>query len=160
MPLFTVIAFVFFFPYKLVIAFYLEDSDKLIAFLPIHESPSFQIVYTHSIHLTDVVETYNITNEEFVLTELTYENFGIGMPADAEGDEVFEKRDGKYVITNMNRHFPAIHLRIGQVRANHRLVYEGKQIMLGEKIGQGVWVRIVPIRMSVWQQMKGVNIDG
>ncbi|WP_032100682.1 DUF1850 domain-containing protein [Anoxybacillus flavithermus] len=158
LSLLIILACSFFFPYKQVIAFYFEDSDRLIAFLPIDESQTFQIVYTHSIHFTDVVETYTIFKKELVLTELMYENFAVGMPSNAEGNEVFEQRGGKYVITNMNRRFQAIDLRIGQVRANHRLIYKGREIALGEKLGKGKWVRIVPTRMSLWQQLKGVNI--
>ncbi|NNU95423.1 DUF1850 domain-containing protein [Anoxybacillus sp. EFIL] len=158
LPLFIILACLFFFPYKQVVAFYFEDSDRLIAFFPIAESQTFQIVYTHSIHFTDVVETYTIFEKELVLTELMYENFAVGMPSNAEGNEVFERKNGKYVITNMNRRFRTIDLRIGQVRANHRLIYKEKEVVLGEKIGYGKWVRIVPTRISLWQQLKGVNI--
>lgn len=159
LPLLLFIALVLFFPYKHSIAFYLEDTDQMLAFFPINESDEFQIVYTHSIHLTDVIESYKMIENKFIQTELQYENFAIGMPSSAEGNEVFEKKDGKYIISNMERHFPFIDLRIGQVRANHRLVYKGEAYVLSDEIGGGKWVRMVPARLNLWQQLKGVNIS-
>lgn len=153
------IAFVLFFPYKQTITFYFEDTNQLLLFLPLKESDTFQIEYTHSIHLSDVIETYKIENEKLVQTQLEYEDFAVGMPSNAEGNERFEKKDGTYVISNMERRFQAIDLRIGQVRANHKLIYDGEKYELAKRIGGGTWVRIIPARLSLWQQLKGVNIS-
>jgi len=158
LPLLSIIAFVLFFPFKQIIAFYYEDTDQLLAYLPIKKAKSFQIQYTHSIHLTDVVEIYELKDEQIVLKQLEYENFAIGMPANAEGNETFIHEDGKYKITNMNRIFPSIDLRIGQVRAEHKLIYEERSYKLSDSIQGGTWVRIKPQKMSLWQQLKGVNI--
>ncbi|MDQ0162522.1 DUF1850 domain-containing protein [Bacillus alveayuensis] len=160
LPLLSIIAFVLFFPFKQVIAFYYEDTNQLLAYLPIQEEKTFQIEYTHSIHLTDVVETYQRLQNELVLTELEYENFAIGMPANAEGNESFVKKDGKYYILNMNRRFSFIDLRIGQVRANHKVIVDGKKYKLANFIKAGTWVRIKPTKLNIWQQLKGVDIDG
>ncbi|WP_243385632.1 DUF1850 domain-containing protein [Bacillus kexueae] len=157
--LIIIIAFVFFFPYRHTLTFYYEDTDQMLAFLPVRELDSFKITYTHSIHLSEVSETFSIENDQLILTELEYSDFAIGMPSNAEGNEVFEKRDGKYVITNMERQFASIDLRIGQVRADHQLVYNGIHYKLADKIGGGKWVRVVPERLSLWHQLKGVNIS-
>jgi len=61
--LIATIAFLLFFPFTETIAFYQEDREELLAFLPIQDDNSFQIQYTHSIHLTDVVETYELRNK-------------------------------------------------------------------------------------------------
>ncbi|WP_338753117.1 DUF1850 domain-containing protein [Bacillus sp. FJAT-52991] len=158
-PLLLFSGFLFFFPYRPVIAFSFENTNELLAYLPIQTSRSFQIQYTHSIHLTDVVETYQLKDEQIVQTELQYEQFAIGMPSNAEGEEIFIKKNGKYFITNMNRVFPFIDLRIGQVKAEHQINYEGQVYRLSDHLSSGAWVRIQPKRLSLWQQLKGVNID-
>lgn len=159
LPLLIIIAFVLFFPFKQVIAFYYEDTNQLLAYLPLAKNKSFQIKYTHSIHLTDVVETYEIEEDSIVLKQLEYENFAIGMPANAEGNETFVHKDGKYLITNMERVFPSIDLRIGQIRADHRLIYNEHVFTLSNSLNGGTWVRIQPMKLSIWQQLKGVNIN-
>ena len=151
--------FLFFFPYKQVVAFTYEDQGQLIAYLPIKDK-SFQIKYTHSIHLSDVIESYDVTEGEIMLTQLSYKDFAVGMPSNAEGDEVFEEKNGTYYIKNMTRSFSYIDMRIGQVRANHRLIYQKITYQLAHYIEPGTWVRITPKKLTLWQQLKGVNING
>ncbi|WP_253957758.1 DUF1850 domain-containing protein [Metabacillus halosaccharovorans] len=158
-PLLSLITFLIFFPYKSIIAFTYEDKDKILAFLPIKNEDTFRIKYTHSIHLSDVVETYSASEKEITLKELSYKDFAVGMPSNAEGDEVFEVKNGTYYITNMNRHFPYIDLRLGQVRADHRMIYKDHTYTLSNFIKPGTWIRISPQKISYWEQLKGVNIS-
>ncbi|WP_203363600.1 DUF1850 domain-containing protein [Bacillus sp. REN10] len=159
LPLLLASGFLFFLPYHSVIAFTFENTNQLLAYLPVQTSDTFQIQYTHSIHLTDVVETYQLKGGQIIQTELQYENFAIGMPSNAEGDEIFIKENGKYFIKNMSRAFPFIDLRIGQVKAEHQIHYEEQVYQLADDLSPGIWVRIQPKRLSLWQQWKGVNID-
>ena len=158
-PLLSLIAFLIFFPYKSIIAFTYEDKDEILAFLPIKSEDTFRIKYTHSIHLSDVVETYSASEKEITLKELSYKDFAVGMPSNAEGDEVFDVKNGTYYITNMNRHFPYIDLRLGQVRADHRMIYKDHTYTLSNFITPGTWIRISPQKISYWEQLKGVNIS-
>jgi hypothetical protein len=159
-PLLIFTIFLLFFPYKQVIAFTYEDQEKLLAYLSLEKVKTFQIKYTHSIHLSDVLESYRLSDNQINQTELAYEDFAVGMPSNAEGDEVFEEINGTYYIKNMNRSFPFIDLRIGQVRANHRLIYQNKTYSLSNYIKPGTWVRISQKKIAIWQQLKGVNING
>ncbi|MGM0874672.1 MAG: DUF1850 domain-containing protein [Bacillota bacterium] len=159
-PLLLFISFLFVFPYKQVIAFTYEDQEQLIAYLSLKKDKTFQIQYTHSIHLSDVLESYRLSDKQINLTELAYEDFAVGMPSNAEGNEVFEVIDGTYYIKNMSRSFPYIDLRIGQVRANHRLIYQNKTYRISNYIVPGTWVRISSAKISLWQQLKGVTING
>jgi hypothetical protein len=118
------IAFLLFFPYKQVIAFSYQDKGELVAYLPLKNERNFQIKYTHSIHLSDVLESYRLSDKQIEQTELAYDDFAVGMPSNAEGEEVFEVKDGTYFIKNMQRTFTFIDIRVGQVKANHRLIYD------------------------------------
>lgn len=159
-PLLLFFVFLFFFPYKQVVTFTYQDQGHLLAYLTLKKDKTFQIQYTHSIHLSDVLESYRLSEKQINLTELAYEDFAVGMPSNAEGDEVFEVIDGTYYLKNMNRSFPFIDLRIGQVRANHRLIYQNKTYTLSNDIKPGTWVRISLKKITLWQQLKGVNING
>ncbi|PLS16224.1 DUF1850 domain-containing protein [Bacillus sp. M6-12] len=150
-----------FVPYRSALVFQFEKSDKVLAFLPIKKGERFSIMYTHSIHLSKVVETYKLKDTgEIQQVELVYEDFGIGMPENAGEGETFTKKDGKYYIGNMNRVFPQIDLRIGKVRANHTLLYKNHSFPLKDSIEPGTWVRIKWKQLTLWQQLRGVNILG
>lgn len=154
------IACLLFYPYKKVIAFSYQDQGELVAYLPLKNERNFQIKYTHSIHLSDVLESYRFSDKQIIQTELAYHDFAVGMPSNAEREEVFEEKDGTYFIKNMKRNFTYIDLRVGQVRANHRLVYDEKTYTLADFIKPGTWIRISSESISLWEQLKGVKISG
>lgn len=152
---------VLFVPYQSALVFQFEKTDKVLAFLPIEKDESFSMEYTHSIHLSKVVEMYKLQdNGKIKQIGLMYEDFGIGMPENAGKGETFTKKDGKYYIGNMNRVFPYIDLRIGKVRANHTVLYQNTPYPLKDSIEPGTWVRITWKQLNMWQQLKGVNIIG
>lgn len=148
-------------PFKRALVFEYQNTGKVLAYFPLNKQDSFKIKYTHSIHLTDVVESYKITKlDKIKQYELMYEDFAIGMPADAGEGEVFVEKDGKYYIKNMNRTFPSFDLRIGKVRANHTIIYKKKEYPLSNSIAPGTWVRIHVKKVNLLQLLKGVNILG
>jgi hypothetical protein len=150
---------IFTIPFIKAVTFYYEDTGKLLAYLPIDEMDTFQIKYTHSIHLTDVIETYEVSDKKIRQIELSYDTFAVGMPSGPEGNETFERKDGRYILSNMDRTFPFIDLTTGQVVANHRVLFEGKEYELKDYIKPGTWVRISYETMSLFQLLKGVKIN-
>ncbi|GHH99003.1 DUF1850 domain-containing protein [Neobacillus kokaensis] len=136
-----------------------RDPDLRLAYIPVKEEAYFKIKYTHSIHLTDVVESYKILpSQKIQQYELMYEDFSIGMPSDSEDGEKFVQENGKYYIKNMKRIFPSFYIRIGQVKANHRLIYQKKEYPLAKIIKPGASVKVEARKLSFVQQLKGVNI--
>ncbi|MBY0120986.1 DUF1850 domain-containing protein [Bacillus sp. S/N-304-OC-R1] len=153
------IVLLFFIPFRQVLAFEYQDSGRLLAYIPLTKEEKFKIKYTHSIHLTDVIESYQMTkNGEIKQYELMYEDFSIGMPENAGEGEIFEQKDGKYYLKNMNRVFPYFDLRLGQVRANHTAIYKDREYPLSNYIKPGTWIRIKIEKMNLFQLSKGVNI--
>ncbi|WP_273122468.1 DUF1850 domain-containing protein [Bacillus weihaiensis] len=155
---FLFLIFVLFTPYQHVLSFTYEDTEKMLAYVKLSNNGSFSIQYTHSIHLSDVVESYSYNENHIILKELSFEDFAVGMPSNAEGNEIFEVKDNRYSIKKMNRIFPFIDLRIGQVRANHQLLYKNKSYTLADTLHAGEWVRISMKKLSIWQQLKGVKL--
>ncbi len=148
-------------PYGKVLAISFENSGKVIAYVKVDENARFHIQYTHSVHHTPVKETYKINeNKEIVQTELAYKNFAIGMPSNATGEEKFVEKDGTYYITNMNRIFPYIDVRIGQIIANHTLILNNDEFPLDQVVEPGSWIRLKVQPMNLWQRLKGDEIFG
>ncbi|MGM9927312.1 MAG: DUF1850 domain-containing protein [Bacillus sp. (in: firmicutes)] len=149
-----------FIPYRNGLVFLDEQTKQLLAFAPLKQNQSFQIQFTHSIHLSPVVETYEVTAaNELKLIEFSYEDFAVGMPSQAEAGEKFVQANGKYYIKNMNRIFPYIILRVGEVKANHMVIMNDRIIPMTRFTEPGSIVEMKMVKLSVWDQWKGVNID-
>lgn len=161
LPLFLIVcATLLFFPYKSCLVFYESRTSDLVAYLPLQTDQQFQIRYTHSIHLSDVIESYTVFNELFILQSLEYEDFAIGMPSGAEEGETFREENGKYYIENMNRKMPGFTLFVGDVDRDLALRYDKREYDLKKFLIRGESYRFVPERLSLFQLMKGVNMDG
>lgn len=153
-------ALVLFLPIFKVVAFEYENSEEMLAYFRVEDHKRFEILYTHSIHLTPVLESYLIDeNNNIVQTDLVYEHFAVGMPSNAHEGEKFVIENGKYHIKNMSRSFPFIDLRVGQVVANHQLLLDDKKIPFKSFVEPGTWVRIDVEKKALWQLMKGVDVD-
>ncbi|MCJ8006029.1 DUF1850 domain-containing protein [Lederbergia wuyishanensis] len=139
-----------------------ENTGKILAYFPIQQTnKTFHILYTHSIHKSDVKETYNILNNGTIrLIEITYEDTSIGMPSNAEEGEIFEMIDGKYVISNMKRDFQSISMRVAQVVGDHTIIVNGHQMHFSQVVAPGSLVKLKVKRLSLWQLWRGVNIVG
>ncbi|HIV82244.1 MAG TPA: DUF1850 domain-containing protein, partial [Candidatus Salinicoccus merdavium] len=73
--LFTILIFLFI-PIKQSLVFYDENTNDIEAYLPMESQDTFQIIFTHSIHLTDVVEKYVVLDNQHIQQyEMVYEEF-------------------------------------------------------------------------------------
>lgn len=150
-------------PFKTALVFYQENTNRIIAFLPIKPGDNFQIIFKHSIHLTDVVEKYHISAElNIVQDEIIFEEFGIGMPSNAEGGAEFEYKDGKYHISKLNQTFESMNIRNGKTVSEHRLVWgknENQFVWFNDYFEPGAWFTVKAEKLSLLQYLKGVKID-
>jgi hypothetical protein len=151
-----------FLPLQSVLVMEPRNGDGIPAYFSINKDKAFSIQYTHSIHLSEVEEIYRqTTSHDIQQTSLLYEDTAIGMPSNAVGEEVFERtEDGRYLISNMDKRFPYIDIRIGQVVANHRLVYEDKVYPLKNYFREGSIVRVQFKKVSLFNKWKGVIVVG
>ncbi|MGP4063722.1 DUF1850 domain-containing protein [Oceanobacillus sp. M65] len=159
LALFSLLLFV---PFRTALVFYKENTEEIEAFLPVQERDTFQIIFTHSIHLTDVVEKYIVMdNHDIKQYEIVYEEFGIGMPSNAQEGEKFEYKDGKYHIADLDNIFPSMNVRNGKTVSENRLVW-GKNdehlVYFNEYFEPGAWFKLKVEKLSLWQSMKGVSI--
>lgn len=153
---------VFTYPFFTVMGLENGRTGKFLAYVPIDSPPeSFDIRYTHSVHRTPVIESYYISeNGTIIQYELSYENFAVGMPANAntdEGERFVQDEEG-YKIKDMSRELPSIDLRTGQVVADHTLLVQNKEVKLSKVIEPGSWLHMESGTISLWKWMKGVNL--
>jgi hypothetical protein len=158
--LLIVIVIIFFLPYKPTLAFTYQNTNKMLAYIPVDmKGETFQIEYTHTIHLSDVLESYKIDENNTIHEyEFRFEEFSVGMPSNATGGEEFVMKDGKYYITNMDRIFPYLDIKIAQTIPHHSIIYNDKEYSFLDFFEPGTWTRIQSKKISLWQQLKAVNI--
>ncbi|WP_176554395.1 DUF1850 domain-containing protein [Bacillus sp. Marseille-P3800] len=159
---FLIIMGLSFIPYQSALTFSIQRSDELIAYTPISIGDSFQIIYTHSIHLTDVEEFYQVTNEQKIRQyEMSFDEFGIGMPSSATGDQELVIENGRYHLKNMNVIHSYLPIRIADVVPEQRLVWnEGdQQIWFNDYFEPRSYITIELKSLNVWQVLRGVELS-
>lgn len=79
-------------PFQQAVTFEARKSGELLAYFLLRDTDkTFQIEYTHSIHQSEVIETYQVENSGVIRQiELEYEDTSIGMPSESEGGETLK----------------------------------------------------------------------
>lgn len=128
------------------------ETNQLVWSGQVKENSTFAIRWIHSIHRSPVVEYYHVRDGAVELTEMTFQDYGIGMSSELAPGEQLVTENGTFRIIHMNRSFPALHLFIGQVRANHTLLFEGEEIPLGtvDKPGSAVTIQVEKQSIFNW----------
>jgi hypothetical protein len=156
----ALILIIFFIPFKPVLSFSFQNTNKVLSYIPVDmRGNSFQIKFTHTIHLSDVLETYSIDSDHIIhQTEFMFEDFNVGMPSNAYGEEKFVEKHGKYYITNMDRIHPYLDIKIAQTIPYHVVIYNEVEYSLLDSIEPGTWTRVQSKKINLWQLLRGVNI--
>lgn len=126
------------------------QSGTILYKTPIEAEDQFAIKFIHSTHLTPVEEIYRVDKDlNIQLFELHFDSYGVGMESSLNEGELLELRDGKIIIKNMNRIFPYIDLRVGQVIANHTITIDNFNVELSNITSTGSQIRIQVKKLSI-----------
>ncbi|AWE06109.1 DUF1850 domain-containing protein [Lysinibacillus sp. 2017] len=129
-------------------------------FSPLKKEPNFQIIFTHSIHLTDVKESYQVLpSNEFQLLAMEYSDVAIGMPSYAEEGQTLHYENGVYTLRYDNAKLKDFVLHIGDVDYKLELHHKGKILPLKEHLIRGKSYVVKVEKMSLYDKMKGVELD-
>lgn len=129
-------------------------------YVPTEGDQSFQIRYTHSIHKTDVVESYKIINKSKIqLLKMVYTDLAIGLPGYAEEGQTFEEKDGKYILTYNNEVIDSFTILIGNIDLDLVLQYGNNEIDLKKSLERGKSYLVEVKKISIYQQMKGEKMN-
>ena len=151
-----------FIPYQPALTFTESRIDQPnVHYLTLTESTDFQITFTHSIHLTDVVESYRILpTEDIQLLSMEYSDVAIGMPSYAEEGQTLIYEDGKYTLTYDEAILPNFTLYIGDVDYDLKLQYMEQTIDLKQQLVRGKSYFIEVRNVSFYEKIKGVELHG
>lgn len=159
---FVLISVAVFIPYQQALVFYKKNTNQLNIYLPIETGDTFQLIWKHSIHKTDVVEKYNVLDTGVEQYEIVYEHFGIGMPSNATGEEEYVYENGKHHIKNMSNYFSEINWRNGKKVSENRIVWgssdDEKVAWMNDFVDPGELFTIKIERLSIWDRLKGEKI--
>lgn len=113
-----------FIPIKVLLA---EDykTDEYIKEWRVKNGESFTILYTHSVQLTPVTETYRIEGEDIILTDSFFYSLGAGLPSTTPYK--FRLRDGGFEIYDIDEKMECLVYRTGAERADHKLIFEDRE---------------------------------
>ncbi|MHA6260558.1 DUF1850 domain-containing protein [Sporosarcina sp. CAU 1771] len=151
-----------FVPMKSVFLFTETRTDKPDHYyIPMNKTDEFQIRYVHSIHLTDVIESYSATPDDKIrLLSMTYESLAIGLPGYASEGETFTFNNGVYTLTYNDKILDSFTMLIGNVDADLAFHYNEKEIDLKERLTKGKSYRFSVSKLSIYEMVKEVNIYG
>lgn len=132
-----------------------SQTGRLLWETPVDNGLSFGIRWIHSIHRTPVVEFFRVEGSELVEYQMSFEDYGIGMNNQLAPGEQLVNRNGTFYVENMHRLFPEIRLYIGQVRANHTLLFQGEEIPLRtlDRPGSSITIRVE--KRSIIDRLEG-----
>ena len=97
---------------------------------PVYEGAVFSINFIHSVNQSPVSEVFEIRHGGIMLTALEFEDFGAGMPVEAEPGQQLIRTENGLRLENINRevyrlnymvgHGVCISLHIGELRVKLR----------------------------------------
>lgn len=107
---------------------------------------TFTLEYIHSVTAQPVYEVFFVKDQNtLALKEMRYDSFGSNLPAGSEKlrdeETKFIVEKGYYKILYENRTFQKVPLRIGQVIADHTLVFEdGERLRFLDLVEGGTYI--------------------
>lgn len=128
-------------------------------FVPLKGEDEFQLIFTHSIHLTDVIESYKVlSTNELQLLSMEYSDVAIGMPSYAEQGQTLQYENGVYTLRYEDAKIKEFTLHIGDVDYKLNVFYKGEIISLKEQLTRGKSYVVQVQNLSFYQKMKGVQL--
>ena len=136
-------------------------DEPALHYIRVDGNRNFVIRYTHSIHLSDVVETYAVTDDGKIrLARMEYEDLAIGLPGHAEEGETFSEKDGRYVLEYDDKVLDSFVLLIADIDADLEFRHGGRNYDLKEKLQRGKAYDFRIRKLSLFELMKGMNMNG
>lgn len=118
------VCFFLFYPFILVLEIFDNNSNKVVFAKKVNIGDFFTIRFIHSVERTPVEDIFLIDkNLKIVLKEKRFSSFGAGLPGELYGQEKFSLENGRFIIRDINREFSEILMFVGEVVANHTIIF-------------------------------------
>lgn len=153
---------IFFVPIESAYTFTKTREEKPVTYYyPIKKERQFQLLFMHSIHKTDVVESYEVLkNNELRLLSMRYEDVAIGMPGYAEEGQTLHYENGVYTLSYDDATLPNFTLFIANIDARLQFIYMNDVFDLKEQLEKGHAYLFEVKKISLYEKMKGVKLYG
>jgi len=136
-----------------------RTNNPQMFYINVSKEKDFQIRFTHTIHLTDVLENYELTDSnELKLVSMEYEDVAIGMPAYAEEDQTLIYENGKYKLSYKNKVLENFTLYVGNVEYDLYFQYDKQEYNLKKSLHRGSSYLFEVKSISLYDKLKGVLI--
>ncbi len=142
-----------------------EKEPVYVAYLP--EKSRFCVRFKHSVALSPVEEWFVPHAGQVMLQSTVYEDFGAGLPHNAEAGQTMVVQDGKVIITGYNTLMPHFFLRVGRI-AEHTIIIEKNDgtrthvLALNSKVKPGTAIQVSILTRSLaevlWNNWKHVAL--
>ncbi|MEK4423854.1 DUF1850 domain-containing protein [Solibacillus sp. FSL K6-1523] len=137
-----------------------RNEQPNVNYVLLDSANDFQIVFTHSIHLSDVIESYRaLTSNELQLVSMEYSDVAIGMPGYAEKGQTLTYEDGVYTLRYDHAKLPNFTLHIGSVQHKLILRYGDEEYDLKDNLKKGKSYFVEVRKLSFYEKMKGVKLN-
>lgn len=148
-------------PYERTITFVETRSESpTIYYKQLEDSDEFQIIYTHSIHLTDVYENYvALPSNAIQLLSMEYSDVAIGMPGYAEEGQTLHYENGIYKLQYDDAKVNNFVLHIGNVDYRLDLQHKNETVELKKNLTRGKSYDVQIQKLSFYEKMKGVELN-
>lgn len=128
-------------------------------YLKMSRDQQFKMVFTHSIHLTDVVESYEVLEDRRIkFLSMQYSDLAIGMPGYAEDGQTLIYEDGLYTLMYDNKTIREFNLYIGAVDYDLKFHYEARRYNLKNNLQKGHSYQFSIKRISIFDYLKGEKL--
>ena len=129
-------------------------------FIALEKQDHFEIIFTHSIHLTDVIETYRVLESNKIqLVSMQYSDVAIGMPGYAEEGQTLRYENGVYTLKYDAAVLNNFILHIGDVDNKLDFYYNKKSFDLKEELVRGKSYVFEVKKISLFEKVKGVHLN-
>jgi len=138
-----------------------RTENPTIHFIALGKKDSFQIIFTHTIHLTDVIENYRVLDsKEIQLVSMQYNDVAIGMPGYAEEGQTLSYGNGVYTLKYDEAVLTYFILHIGDVDEKLDFQYNKKNFDLKKELERGKSYVFEVKKISLFEKVKGVKLNG
>lgn len=131
-------------------------ENEVILEVPIKVNDEFSVKWTHSVSKRPVIETYRINEKlEIDTQEMIFDTFSANLPATPDYETKWEYHEEYIRVYNFDRKYEALPIVIGEVIANHRLLFKGKKYTLKELYKPGGFVKVRVNKKSLYHYLIG-----
>lgn len=134
-----------------------EETGDILYAARVRAGDCFSLKYIHSVNKSPVEDVFEIADDNsIVLRKTVFLSFGAGVPTEAEDGQVFDLKDDRVEISNIDRPVSNFLLKVGTV-ADHTLCIGERQIRLDSLADPMRTVRLEVRNVPIILTLRGIG---